>query len=273
MQPMPNLLRQWLYRGLLHDIDFVNAHPTIMLGLVKLHRPDTWQRDTPRLAEYVTDPNAFRRKIVLHYRLPSLDLAKSAILVAINGGTIQYWRNKVKSPLSRHEPDLPALFELQREALYVRNTIVFKESAIKEAVVPLKSRLLKLTRNASKSEEELDRSVFSYVLGHYESMALEEACKVLNRHGFMPTSLIYDGCLTTDSPDGNIELALREAEVEVTKVLGFDGLKLKEKDMFHMNDFSIGHHSREMARQAALNAVFEGADTTTGGQAARAGGA
>ena len=263
MQPMPNLLRQWLYRGLLHDIDFVNAHPAIMLGLVKLHRPDTWQRDAPRLAEYVAHRRAFLDKIVHWYGLPDRDFAKTAILVAINGGELQYWRRKVKSPVSPLKPDLPELMQLQREALWVRDTITFTESAFATSIGPLKDRLRKLRRNVGRSEEELNRSSFSYVLGQLESMALDAACGVLERHGFLPTSLIYDGCLVKHNSNGDLDAVLREAEAAVASALGFDGLALKEKDMFDMAEFSIAHSSRDAARQAALDAASGDVDIDT----------
>ena len=40
----------------------------------------------------------------------------------------------------------------------------------------LKTRIRSLRRNAGRSEEEINRSAFSYVVGHLESMALEAAC-------------------------------------------------------------------------------------------------
>ena len=80
------------------------------------------------------------------------------------------------------------------------------------------------------------------------------------RHGFVPTSLIYDGCLVSHNPDGDIEVALREAEAAVASALGFEGLKLKEKDMYHLAEFTIAHLSRAAARQAALDAASGEAD-------------
>ena len=44
--------------------------------------------------------------------------------------------------------------------------------------------------------------------------------------------MIYDGCLTTHNPNGDLTAALRAAETAVEATLGFPGLKLKEKDMF-----------------------------------------
>ena len=38
----------------------------------------------------------------------------SAILVAINGGELHWWRRKVKSPASPLKSDLPQLLQLQR---------------------------------------------------------------------------------------------------------------------------------------------------------------
>jgi hypothetical protein len=124
MQPMPNLLRQWLYRGILHDIDFVNAHPTIMLGLAMTLRPNSWRRDVPRLASYATDRNALLKDIVHWYGLPGDDFAKTAILVVSNNGELKYWRRRVKSPVSPIKPDLPALVELQREVLWLRGIVL-----------------------------------------------------------------------------------------------------------------------------------------------------
>ena len=150
------------------------------------------------------------------------------------------------------------MLQLQREALWVRNTIVFSESAFSGMIDPLKGMISKLSRNSGRTEEELNRSAFSYVLGHMESMALEAACKVLTQHMFIPTSLIYDGCLVMHNSDGNLETVLREAETAVASALGFEGLELKEKDMFGLAEFSIVHSSRDAARQAAIDAV--GAD-------------
>ena len=254
MQPMPNLLRQWLYRGILHDIDFVNAHPTIMLGLAMTLRPDSWLRDVPRLASYVADRNALLKDIVRWYGLPGDDFAKTAILVVSNNGELKYWRRKVKSPVSPLKPDLPALVELQREVLWLRG-IVLSESAFAPMVDSLKDRIRNLSRNVGRSEEEINRSAFSYIIGHLESMALEAACKVLERNGFKPTSKIYDGCLTTHNPDGDLESTLRAAEAAVEVALGFPGLKLKEKPMYALAPFAIEGRSREAARQAAVDAA------------------
>ena len=254
MQPMPNLLRQWLYRGILHDIDFVNAQPTIMLGLAMTLRPDSWRRDVPRLASYVADRDAWFRNIVQWYGLPGDDFAKTAILVVCNNGELKYWRRRVKSPVSPLKPDLPALVELQREVLWLRG-IVLSESAFAPMVDSLKDRIRALRRNAGRSEEEINRSAFSYILGHLESMALEAACKVLERNGFKPTSKIYDGCLTTHNPDGNLESTLRAAEAAVEVALGFPGLKLKEKPMYALAPFAFEGRSRAAARQAAVDAA------------------
>ena len=254
MQPMPNLLRQWLYRGILHDIDFVNAHPTIMLDLAKTLRPNSWRRDVPRLASYVADRGELFRDIVRWYGLPGDDFAKTAILVVSNNGELKYWRRKIKSPVSPFKPDLPALVELQREVLWLRG-IVLIESVFAPMIDSLKTRIRSLHRNAGRSEEEINRSAFSYVIGHLESMALEAACKVLEHNGFVPTSKIYDGCLTTHNPDGGLESTLRAAEAAVEEALCFPGLKLKEKPMYALAPFAIESVSRAAARQAAVDAA------------------
>ena len=255
MQPMPNLLRQWLYRGILHDLDFVNAHPTIMLGLVKLLCPQTWQRDAPRLMSYVADRRGFLDRIVRWYGLPNRDFAKTAILVVVNNGALQFWRRRVKSPVSSLKPDLSELAELQREVLWLRG-LVFTESVFAPHITPLKERIRQLRRNSGKTEEEIDRSAFAYVIGHLESMALDAACGVLRQHGFVPTSLIYDGCLTTHNPNGDLDAALRAAEAKAEAALGFSGLELKEKDMYTLRKFSLADASSlTAARQAALDAA------------------
>ena len=109
----------------------------------------------------------------------------------------------------------------------------------------LKDRIRALRRNAGRSEEEINRSAFSYIIGHLEiSMALEAACKVLERNGFVPTSKIYDGCLTTHNPDGDLESTLRAAEAAVEVALCFPGIKLKEKPMYALEPFAIEGLSR-----------------------------
>ena len=86
-------------------------------------------------------------------------------------------------------------------------------------------------------------------------MALEAACTVLERDGFVPTSKIYDGGLTTHNPDGDLESTLRAAEAAVEAALGFPGLKLKEKPMYALAPFAIESISRAAARQAAVDAA------------------
>ena len=87
-------------------------------------------------------------------------------------------------------------------------------------------------------------------------MALEAACTVLERDGFVPTSKIYDGGLTTHNPDGDLESTLRAAEAAVEVALRFPGLKLKEKPMYALAPFAIESLSRAAARQAAVDAAF-----------------
>ena len=257
MQPMPNLLRQWLYRGLLHDLDLVNAHPTILLGFAKMHRPQTWQRDVPVLVEYVGSRHDFLDRIVRWYGLPSRDFAKTAILVVINGGDLRYWRTKVKSPVSPLKPDLPELGALRAEALWIRDSIVFVESFFAPLLPPLLDRLHVVKRRVTRTEEEHKRSALSYVLGHVESMALEAACLVLEQHGFVLTSLIFDGGPTTHNPGGDLSVALAEAKVAVAKAVGFEGLEFKEKDMFYLGPFSLSHDSRDAAIQAVIEADMD----------------
>ena len=86
-------------------------------------------------------------------------------------------------------------------------------------------------------------------------MALEEACKVLKSNGFKPTSKIYDGCLATHNPVGDLDSTLLAAEAAVEVALGFPGLKLKEKPMYALAPFSFEGLSRAAARQAALDAA------------------
>ena len=86
-------------------------------------------------------------------------------------------------------------------------------------------------------------------------MALEAACAVLERNGFVPTSKIYDGCLTTHNPGGDLESMLRAAEAAVEVALCFPGLNLKEKPMYALAPFAIESLSRAAARQAAVDAA------------------
>jgi ribonuclease PH len=93
------------------------------------------------------------------------------------------------------------------------------------------------------------------VLGHIEAMALEAACVVLERHGFNPTSRIYDGCLVTHNPDGSLEAAITDAEVAVAAAVGFPWLALKEKDMFALREVSLPHSTHVAAEQAVIDAI------------------
>ena len=260
MQPMPNLLRQWLYRGLLHDLDFENCHPCFMLGLVKKHRPQTWERDAPRLAHYVAHRHAFLDEVACHYELPGAghkagrDLAKLGILVAMNGGELTYWRKKAKSPVSPLKPELPSLLQLQREARWVRDTIVFVESAFAACLPALLEKIRAQRSTCGRTEEELRRSAFAYALGHLESMAVDAARAVLERHGFRTTDLLYDGWLATHSPDGVVlAQAMREAEAAAETAIGMGGLNvltLKEGDMYGLPAFSLADKCERTSTRA-----------------------
>ena len=59
-------------------------------------------------------------------------------------------------------------------------------------------------------------------------MAVNAACVVLERHGFVSTSLLYDGFLVTHSPHGDLAAAMREAEAAVEAAIGLTGLRLKD---------------------------------------------
>ena len=120
------------------------------------------------------------------YGLPGDDFAKTAVLVVSNNGELKFWRRKIKSPVSPLKPDLPALVGLQREVLWLRG-IVLSESVFAPMVDSLKTRIRSLRRNAGRSEEEINRSAFAYVIGHLESMALEAA--------FARCSNTTDSCL------------------------------------------------------------------------------
>ena len=138
--------------------------------------------------------------------------------------------------------------ELQRNALFVRDSIVFVESAFAPLIPALLSEMDKRKR---KTEEQRKRSAFSYVLGQVETIALEAACVVLEKHGFRVTSLLFDGGLTTHNPDGSMSAAIEEAKEAVERAVGFPGLVLKEKDMFDLAAFSVEHASKEDATRAA----------------------
>jgi hypothetical protein len=89
------------------------------------------------------------------------------------------------SPL---KPELPSLLQLQREARWVRDTIVFVESAFAPAIPKLVADLRELKRNRGRTEEELRRSAFAYVLGHLESMAVDAARAPCGKeHDFSPS--------------------------------------------------------------------------------------
>ena len=172
------------------------------------------------------------------------------------GGTPSPNRTRSKSTTHR-KPHFPfgPLRELQRDALFARDSIVFVESAFAPLIPALLSEMDKRKR---KTEEQQKRSAFSYVLGQVETIALEAACVVLEKHGFRPTSLLFDGCLTTHNPNGSMSAAIEEAKEAVERAVGFPGMVLKEKGMFGLAAFSIAEHAcKEDATRAAEAAVVE----------------
>lgn len=235
----------------------MNAHPSIMLGLVKQVFPDSWAEAFPYLVMMVEDRATFFEKIMLWYGLPGIDFAKTVILVVLYNGNLRFWRERVKSPVPQLKKDLPDLVALQSEFLRIREEVVFKKSAFAPHLPALRKQLKALSRNADRTEEEISRSVLAYVLGHVESMATEAAWPALEKRSSVATSIIYDGGLVTHNPKGDLAESLPEAEQAIQGAIGFP-LKLKEKDMFHMAPFEIVLSSRVAARQAALDAARSG---------------
>jgi len=135
----------------------------------------------------------------------------------------------------------------------VRDTIVFVESAFAACLPALLEKIRAQRSTCGRTEEELRRSAFAYALGHLESMAVDAARGVLERHGFRATSLLYDGWLATHSPDGNLAQAMREAEAAAETAIGMGGLNvltLKEGDMFDLPAFSLADKCERTSTRA-----------------------
>jgi hypothetical protein len=153
------------------------------------------------------------------------------------------------------KPELPSLLQLQREARWVRDTIVFVESAFAACLPALLEKIRAQRSTCGRTEEELRRSAFAYALGHLESMAVDAARGVLERHGFRATSLLYDGWLATHSPDGNLAQAMREAEAAAETAIGMGGLNvltLKEGDMYGLPAFSLADKCERTSTRAGV---------------------
>lgn len=110
---MTRVLRHHVQRGLYHDLDIVNCHPTVALQLFQRHG-----LPAPLLQRYVSDKDVWQQRLQELTQQPKDDV-KKLLLSMLNVGYVETWRDKVfyTGPLPAEIQDLRDEIKRNRDAL------------------------------------------------------------------------------------------------------------------------------------------------------------
>ena len=255
LQACPSLLRLQLVHRFYHDVDVVNCHPTLFLQ-VAMHMsvaPDV----LAILSEYVDRRDDVLRRIADFYGVvPSA--CKFAVLRVLNGGSIMAWVRDAEVSRNHHEesPDLldlvtvaeevrGAFFRMPQFEQYVstllgtitgERTVALAAAQARLAVAckPEDKRVATKSVSSARAKATVSavrRTVFSLCVFQLEDTILDVIDTTLRGLGWVVASLQFDGCHVEHRADGNLEAAMRRAEVAVRVKLGYS-ISLKEKDLY-----------------------------------------
>jgi len=248
-------LSQWRY----HDIDIVNCHPMVLFNYADKHG-----LHTPLLLDYIQTRDAVLQKIAEFYGLSDASLCKSAVLILLNGGSVEKWTQDAEC--TRHSGLLALeLQEMKKEFEIIRDhmldvtfksqTDAWKELLGKQAQQRLTNAHEELAKvlidadatPADKADakntydkarwksgaDSIIRSCFSIRTHELEDELLAAVDESLRNNGWVVSSLIFDGVMVEDRPDANIESAMRDAKAAVKNRLKYKHFQLLEKKFFN----------------------------------------
>eukprot|EP00050_Salpingoeca_kvevrii_P005044 m.268386 g.268386 ORF g.268386 m.268386 type:complete len:455 (-) comp11076_c1_seq1:2513-3877(-) len=213
LQRLPGRVRRLLAGSNYHDVDMVNALPTLLLHLAQHYQTGPVHSSMPVLARYVAQREEFLEELMQRGGI-SRSEAKTAVLTTINfGGT------RVKSP--------------KLDALAGEIGRLYDCMAADDALKHLKA--------AAAASAEADPSVnekasfLCHVCFDLEAKVLKVLKKTLEMHGLEVGCLVFDGLLvrkTADSARILEEQALPKAEAAIRAAFGGTlHMKLLEKPL------------------------------------------
>lgn len=185
-------IRDMICKNYYIDLDFVNAHPTILK-----HWAESKELATPCLNQYVENRNE-----VFELLAVSKDVGKKEILKIINGGSSSINHEYIKNLCS----------EMKR----LQSTAILEFPEYLEHVI-----------NNPKDEHQYDNHggrVINLLLCDYENQALQILETELTRRGFTVGVLMFDGCLVEKHTGLTQELFDEISDIIATRL---DGLQLK----------------------------------------------
>lgn len=230
MQGCSKALRSALCGRFAMDVDAVNCHPTLLLGMARMlgAREDT----LVHMASYVNDRDAWFHDIAATHSI-DLSLAKEKAKSLINriyyGGFYETWM-RGEGYNSKYEPRCQRVVDIASEIKALRS-FIFNHPEYVEFVAKYRYRL---RRETDKNEDAIDRSIWSRIAQGLEDKMLRIIQDVLTGRGWTVLSLMFDGAIVAHRPGHDLKAALRLAESEITKQTHWD-VKLLEKPLLGLH--------------------------------------
>ena len=211
----------------LRDIDLRAAHASICAS-----KGASFNVATPKLIWYVANIDDCRQMVMAIHNV-TYDDAKTLFTSLLYGGSYEHRLEEwgCKGDLQAR----PILFvqELERELKKLRDAAM-SHHELKQLVDPLLKDELTRKSNFSgelKTMEEAKRSVWSQVAQMWEDQALGCIQEVVEEHGLVIHSLMFDGLMVYHDPNIDLAATLTAASERIREKTGMH-LKLEEKKLF-----------------------------------------
>lgn len=213
---VPGFVRRVCMGEFYHDVDMVNAGPTLLLNLCRRYHVSA-----PRLNEFVENRDAYLSEIMKTCSV-NREVAKSVFPLILNGGTVAGWARQ-HGICDEVAHTLPFLTQFAREAKQISKRLQSQQRF--EATV---ERLRKETTASSPSGwDNRDGRFLATVVFEAEIQVLLAIKEFLELHQFVVGALIHDGLLVQKS-NSLTPLLLKHCESWIRGQTGHC-IQLKEK--------------------------------------------
>lgn len=242
-QGMPSILRTYLLRHFVHDIDIQNCHVSLMYQLgAKVHE---WQEHKGKMAplalhtmkELYEHRNKFIEHVADAHHLDKdstkwegyrKDLIKGLLLRIMYGGSYDSWMEEN----GIYGMKVTKVLRLQAELDRLRD-VILQSSQFKD-IIDAESLA---QRRKQTNVERVRRGVFSKIAQHLECKVLLAMKDFLETGGYKVHSLIFDGLTVEhakDMPD------LKKMEAHIQNSTGFS-VQIVEKPLYYpVEDLDFG---------------------------------